>query len=127
MSVDARGRWVCVSLSLCLPAISHAAQLFIQLSDPAGKAITGAQITLTWPSSVALTDIAGKAAIDYQPASGPVAFKIVRPAGLVIVSPWQGSAAVPPNAQTLVAATQAQVAALQAPVIVKAAVAKVNN
>jgi tetratricopeptide (TPR) repeat protein len=104
-----------------------AAQLSIQLSDPTGKAISGAQVTLTWPSSTALTDVAGKAIIDYQPATGPVAFKIIRPAGLVIVSPWQGSASVPPNAQTLVAATRAQVAALESPAVVKAAVAKVNN
>src|SRR5215467_12275629 len=93
-------------------AACAAAQLSIQLSDPTGKAISGAQVALTWPSSTALTDVAGKAIIDYQSASGPVAFKIILPSGLVIVSPWQGSASVPPNSQILVAATRAQVAAL---------------
>ncbi len=106
--------------------VAAAAQLAIQLSDAAGQPIRGAQITLTWPSSLALTDVAGKAIIEYQPASGPVSFKIIRPPGLIIVSPWQGSASVPPNVQALVAATKSQVAALQAPVVVKAAVARVN-
>uniref|UniRef100_Q01P12 Tetratricopeptide TPR_2 repeat protein n=1 Tax=Solibacter usitatus (strain Ellin6076) TaxID=234267 RepID=Q01P12_SOLUE len=108
-------------------AAAPAAQLSIQLSDPSGKPISGAQITLTAPSSIALTDVAGKASIEYQAASGPLAFKIIRPSGLVIVSPWQGSTSVPPNVQTLIAATHAQVAALQSPAVVKAAVAKVNN